>query len=161
MTDHDYLRLACQFAAVNSDDPRTQVGAVLVPDGGRAAIVETNRIPPGVAKEAVRLLSPGKYQFLEHAERAAILRAAATGEATRGARLYCTWYACTDCARAIILAGIREVVGLASLREATPGRWEEEVSTAERMLTEAGVSRRWICDSVGGRILFDGRIHAC
>lgn len=159
MTELDYLREACRYAVQHSHDPDTQNGAVLV-TGGKT-IYAANCVPPGVARLEHRLQRPFKYDYIEHAERAAIYKAAATGAATAGAILYCPWFACTDCARAIIHAGIREVVGLIAPRNATPARWLLSVEVAERMLEEAGVSQRLIAGSVGVTIRFDGRTFAC
>jgi dCMP deaminase len=94
MTEIDYLREACRYATQHSHDPETQNGAVLVTS--RQTIYAANCIPPGVARPEHRLSRPFKYDFIEHAERAAIYKAAATGAATAGATLYCPWFACTD-----------------------------------------------------------------
>ena len=94
---------------------------------------------------------------IEHAERGAIYAAARQGTQTDNASLYCPWFACTDCVRAIIEAGIREVVGLVAVRQATPARWEQEIAMAEAMLREAGVGIRWLNERVGVTILFDGK----
>ena len=47
------------------------------------------------------------------------------------------WFPCTDCARAIIQAGITEVVG--AHYDPTHERWGKSFITAMEMLTEAGV----------------------
>ena len=159
MTELDYLREACRYASGFSDDPRTQNGAVLV--SGKRMVYATNRIPPGVAHESHRLEPPLKYSFIEHAERGAIYAAAAAGVPTAGAILYCPWFACVDCARAIILAGIKEVVGLAVSRNATPQRWADNVNLAEAILREAGVGQRWLAGEVGVTMIFDGRAMRC
>lgn len=159
MTELDYLREACRYAAQHSHDPETQIGAVLVTS--RQVIYAANCVPPGVARSEHRLARPFKYDFIEHAERAAIYKAAAAGAATAGATLYCPWFACTDCARAIISAGIKEVVGLIALRNATPARWLLNVELAEKMLAEACVSQRLLADTVGVTIRFDGRDFSC
>lgn len=159
MSELDYLREACRYAVEWSDDPRTQNGAVLV--SGRRMVYAANRIPPRLAHESYRLETPLKYSFLEHAERGAIYAAAAAGVPTAGAILYCPWFACVDCARAIILAGIKEVVGLACSRNATPQRWADNVTLAEAILCEAGVGQRWLAGEVGVEMLFDGRIMQC
>jgi dCMP deaminase len=159
MSDLDRLHDACRYAAQHSHDPDTQNGAVLVAASG--TIYAANCFPPGVARHEHRLARLLKYDFVEHAERAAIYKAAEMGVATAGATLYCPWFACTDCARAIILAGIMEVVGLIALRNATPARWLLNVELAEKMLEEAGVSQRLLADSVGVTIRFDGRDFAC
>lgn len=154
-TDIDWLRLAFQAAAEHSDDPHTQNGAVLAPQSGFVS-VSANHVPAGVAVTASRLERPRKYGFVEHAERSAIYAAARCGTKTEGATLYCCWFACRDCARAIICAGVREVVGHVLPRALTPGRWEDEVIAGEAMLREAGVAMRWMAEPVGVAIRFNG-----
>jgi dCMP deaminase len=159
MTDIDYLREACRYAVQHSHDKETQNGAVLVTS--RQTIYAANCVPTGVARLEHRLARPFKYDFVEHAERAAIYKAASMGIPTAGGTLYCPWFACTDCARAIVMAGVREVVGLIALRNATPGRWLLRVEMAEMMLKEARVSQRLFADTVGVTIRFDGREFSC
>lgn len=159
MSDIEYLREACRYAVERSHDADTQNGAVLVTS--RQTLYAANCVPPGVACPEHRLVRPFKYDFIEHAERAVIYKAAATGNPTAGAKLYCPWFACTDCARAIVSAGIKEVVGLIALRNATPARWLLRVELAEKMLAEAGVSQRLYADTIGVTIRFDGRDFQC
>lgn len=155
MCEIDYLRQACLHAAKHSHDPRTHVGAVLV--SGSTRVVAANTLPPGVAATNARLSPPHKYRYMEHAERRAIYTAAAAGISTRGSKLYAPWFSCADCARGIICAGISEVVGLSSLRAATPERWEADIVEAEKMLQEAGVATRWLSGTVGATIRFDDK----
>jgi dCMP deaminase len=159
MNEIDYLRNAVRYAAVSSQDNRTQNGAVLVT--ATKAICGVNCYPKGVAVSEDRSTPPLKYLFIEHAERAAIYRAASLGVATAGASLYCPWFACCDCARAIIMAGISEVVGLVSLRNATPERWQKNIGLAEKMLAEAGVGQRLLAVELGEYLWFDGRYTKC
>lgn len=154
-TPIDWLRTACE-ASAGSHDPHTQNGAVIVPVSNQLAAVGCNKIPKGVVRTPDRLRRPEKYAYIEHAERAAIYAAARSGIPTVGATLYCPWFACTECARAIIMAGVTEVVGHVRPRAATPARWTDEIVKAEGMLTEAGVSLRWLADRLGVSILFDG-----
>lgn len=140
-TPAQWLKVACEQAA-SSHDHHTQNGAVLVPVGAAYVAIGVNKVPKGVYAAPDRLLRPLKYKYIEHAERAATL--------------YCPWFACTDCARAIILAGIREVVGHVKPRAATPERWTAEIVQAEAMLREAGVSMRWLAEDLGVTIRFDG-----
>lgn len=160
MSDVERLREACRYAVERSDDPRTQVGAVLVSASGRS-LYAANRLPAGLARHDHRKESPAKHLFVEHAERAVLYRAAACGIPTAGGRLYAPWAACHDCARAIIACGIREVVGLIVLRNATPERWRASIWTADQMLTEAGVGIRWINERIGVTVRFDGREIEC
>lgn len=159
-SDADWLRLAFQTAASQSDDPHTQNGAVLVPKFGLVA-ASANHLPPGISATSWRLVRPAKYRYMEHAERGAIYAAARVGTKTEGAALYCAWFACPDCARAIIEAGIRQVVGHVTPRRLTPGRWEAEVVAGERMLMEAGVAVRWLADPLGVAIQFNGEVMEC
>jgi len=152
----DYLKQACQIARQESHDPRTHVGAILVSHRG-IPVYAANQLPPGVFRTLSRLEPPRKYKYMEHAERAAIYAAAAAGISTEGATLYAPWFSCADCARGIICAGIKEVVGLASLRAATPERWEHDIAMAEQMMQEAGVATRWLAGTVGESIRFDDR----
>jgi dCMP deaminase len=157
MTDADYLRLAFQSAAEWSGDNSTQNGATLVPHAG-PILSAANDFPIGVHS---RLDRPAKYQRIEHAERAVIYEAARAGVSTLGASLYCCWFACSDCARAIVMAGIREVVGHALPRQETPQRWAAEVVAGEQILREGGVSMRWLTGNLGCEILFDGGRLKC
>lgn len=151
------LRIAATFAGSYSGDTRTQNGAVLADAAGRVVACGVNRLPACLKTTADRLAAPAKYDYVEHAERAAIYAAAAAGVRTAGCTLYCLWFACPDCARAIAMAGIEAVVGLASIRRLMPARWEERVTLGERILAECGVDMRWIGGDVGQRIMFDGQ----
>lgn len=151
-----YLAQACRESEW-SDDPRTQNGAVLVSEDG-VVVSAVNCLPPGVQWTPARRAD--KYRWIEHAERAVIYKAAASGVRTAGATLYAPWFACHDCARAIVMAGIAEVVGHALPRSLTPDRWLEAVVGGEEILREAGVGLRWVGDPLGVSMLFDGRrIH--
>lgn len=160
MSDIDYLREACRCAVERSEDPRTQVGAVLVAAEGKI-LSASNRLPAGIARHQHRREHPTKAMFIEHAERAVLYKAAASGVPTAGASLYAPWAACTDCARAIIACGIKEVIGLIVLRNATPERWRSTIWTADQMLMEAGVGIRWVNERVGVTVRFDGREIEC
>lgn len=155
MNDAYFLKKSLDAAVEWSDDPRTRNGATLLLESGRW-LIAANWLPLYIDDRPERLEPPEKYRWIEHAERAVIYKAAASGARTRGATLYCPWFACTDCARAIIGAEIREVVGLAAARRATPERWEREISTAEAMLQEAGIATRWLSERIGVSVLFNG-----
>lgn len=146
-----YLSEALRYARRHSHDDRTQVGAVIV--AGRKLIFGANHVPAAVVGD--------KHAVMEHAERAAIYKAAACGVPTAGSVMYAPWFACPDCARAIILAGIREVVGLLSLRTSTPDRWFSKLELAYAMLDKAGVQMRFLAGDVGEAILFDGKEFKC
>jgi dCMP deaminase len=156
MTEVDILRLAAREAARHSIDTHTQNGAALARLND-VILTAANAFPHGVEPRHHRLGRPEKYVFTEHAERNVIYKAASMGWATGGSTMYCLWFACPDCARAIIQAGIYEVVGHVKPRNATPSRWLQAVKDGEGMLREAGVGMRWLSDSLGVAIKFDGK----
>jgi hypothetical protein len=158
MSDNDYLQTALAVARRESQDPRTQAGAVLLIGGFQYEAA--NRVPGGIELPDYVLQSNLKYDYIEHAERAVIFQAARGAfedDDFARAVLYAPWFACPDCARAIVGVGIREVVGLATLRAMTPQRWERSVTAGEKILERAGVSMRWVCGLVGEKITFNGK----
>ncbi len=154
-SDLHYLRVAAGAAKASSDDPRTQNGAILV--ARRGTVVAANAYPVRRWACGEKLEAPAKYRYIEHAERGAIYEACRCGLRTEGTTLYVVWFACPDCARAIICAGIRNVVGSLHARQATPPRWLEAVDAGEQMLRDAGVNMRWLADRLDVTITFDGR----
>lgn len=134
------------LAAQRSKDPNSQVGACIVsgkddPAGGNV-ILSTgyNGFPAGCSDDEFPWEREGafadtKYPFVVHAELNAILNA--RGKSLRGARLYVALFPCNECAKAIIQAGIREVVYLSD-------KYAETDSTiaSRRMLNAAGVTLR-------------------
>lgn len=123
--------------ARNSPNQVRRVGAVLLPADGGAAIATCNTFPAGVADTAQRHLGDGRLIWMEHAERNAIYAAARSGRSTEGATLASTYFPCTDCARAIVQAGIRRLVTLAPVPDDPV--WGASFGPSETMLREAGV----------------------
>lgn len=126
-----------------SKDPSTKVGAVIV-DPEMKTVIATgfNGLPRNVEDREERMTErPDKYKWTEHAERNAIYNAARNGHKTEGCVLYMNFEPCpcTDCARAIIQAGIRRVVGPDRKFEGKGRQWTYDLAVAETMLHEAGV----------------------
>lgn len=154
--DVKFLVAACRYAAKFSADPHTQNGALLVSRMGEV-VLAANTLP-SVEATPDRLVRPKKYLYIEHAERNAIYAAAKTGVKTSKATLYCPWFACADCARAIIQAGIQRVVGHIVPYTLTPDRWKESVQAANDMLQEAGVVCSYLDVELGVSFLFNGEL---
>lgn len=156
MTDLGFLKEAYSVAIDFSTDPSTQNGAILVEGGGYVAF-GANHFPRGVQELPERWERPGKYQYVEHAERNCIYDAARYGVRTEGLIMYCPWFACTDCARAIIQAGIKEVVGHDTPLHDNPSQvWSDSIKVAYTMLDEAGVKMRHVPGIIGLKIRFNG-----
>jgi len=147
----DLLRNAYRLAEMCSDDPNTKNGAILISADGRIIGTGVNRFPRGVKVTPERLMRPMKYEFMEHAERTAIFDACRRCENTVGSTMYCPWYACAPCARAIIEAGIVRVIGHKQIFDRTPEHWKETIAIGNEMFREAGVEA----------IQFDGPIGDC
>jgi dCMP deaminase len=135
-TNKDFLKLA-EIYAEASPDPSRKTGCVLTnfehdPNREWAYMHGVNVFPPGVTP---RLERPAKYTFIEHAERIAIYTCARLGHMTEGSTIYLTWFPCADCARAIVCAGIKRLVGYEP-------DWTEErygFKDARTILEEGGV----------------------
>ncbi|MBU0959009.1 MAG: hypothetical protein KKB31_03620 [Nanoarchaeota archaeon] len=175
--DIAYLREAYKLA-MKSPDPSTQNGALIVNtnkwfDLSPANLVSTafNRFPRGVTESHYRLTTRNqKYPRIVHAERGVVFNAAYNGKSTAGKIMYVPWYACAECAQAIIEGGLSEVVGYAGperwwteqVTEAGgDGKedWAKSISIAMSMLDEAGVKRRIVDGPIGGvEVLFRGRL---
>lgn len=147
----DIMSKVIAHAVKYSTDPSTQNAAALVKFGLYDNIIgpvlfDANRFPTGVKETEERWKRPDKYYYVEHAERNVILSASNRGIRTSGLTMICPWFACADCARAIIQAGIVKVVGLKADKEATATnqRWNESVCAGDTMLDEAGVVRKYI-----------------
>lgn len=155
----NYLMMAYREARY-SPDPSTQNGALILHADGEVS-KGCNSSPRGVMPHPDRLKRPLKYMMVEHAERSAILSAARTGRSTHGATMFCPWFACADCARAIIGSGIAKVIGHRSMLDRTPEHWNESINVATTMLFEAGVKCYYWEGSVGAEpIRFNGEMFA-
>ena len=105
-----------------------------------------NTFPNGVvATIEARTEAPFKYLWIEHAERNAIYHAARRGISTEGCTMFIDLSPCVDCARAIIQAGLVEVViNQDRTTEYRGERYSSEHSTALQMLAEAGIPVRFV-----------------
>lgn len=106
--DNALLDLAVGAASASPNHVR-KVGAVLVTADRSVEIAACNSFPPGVRALPERAAGDNRFIWLEHAERAVIFEAARRGLATDGGTLLSTYFPCTDCARAIVQAGVKTV----------------------------------------------------
>ena len=152
----DWL-LAAYVAATKSPDLSTQNGAIIVAQNN-VVLQSCNEFPNRVKMKGERLERPLKYSFTEHAERNVIFQAARLGVSTQGCTMYATWVACTDCARAIIQAGIPKVVTHKATKDMTPEHWKESIDLAFAMFEEAGVEVEFLDVTLNGpKIRFNGK----
>lgn len=131
--DERFLRLA-EHISTWSRDPSTQVGSVIVRPDKTVASLGFNGLPRGLADTAERLHDRNiKMLMVLHAEQNALL---SSKEPLNGYTLYVyPFHPCSNCASAIIQAGIGRVVTVPSDVE----RWAANFEMARMMFAEAGV----------------------
>lgn len=135
--DQYFLDMAA-LAATRSKDRSTQVGAVIVDPNRNVRATGYNGFPRLVNDDIdARHERPIKYRYTEHAERNAIYSAARAGVATAGCTMYCTHAPCTDCARAVIQAGLYCLIYPSTGVIPT---FTEDTALALAMLREANVA---------------------
>ena len=137
-----YFEQMTRLVASKSKDRGTRFGAVIVGSGMSIISTGYNGFPRGINDDKdERHERPAKYQYTEHAERNAIYNAAREGIRTNGATMYVNGRPCADCARAIIQAGIVELVITHYILGKDP-MWEESCRRGEEMMLEAGIRLR-------------------
>jgi dCMP deaminase len=141
--DEYYLDI-CKVVAARSKDPHTQIGCVIAGPAHEIRSTGYNSLPRGIRDDVPeRLERPTKYLWMEHAERNAIYNAARCGTPLEGCTLYVEIMPCMDCARAIVQAGIREVIiSGARMSQYTSDYYDEHFRNVEVLFKEAGVNAR-------------------
>ena len=109
----EYFMGIAELSARRSKDPSTQVGACIVNDDNKIMSVGYNGMPKACSDDEFPWEREGgqletKYFFVCHAELNAILNY--RGGSLEGSRLYATLFPCNECAKAIIQAGIKEII---------------------------------------------------
>jgi dCMP deaminase len=140
--DHRFMSLAQHIGDWSKDRSR-RVGCVVVAADNTVRALGYNGFPRGFDDERDdRHERPMKYRWTEHAERNAIYSAARAGIPVAGCRMYLPWFPCVDCARAIIQAGISELVAM--LPDTNDSMWGEDFAIAKEMLNESHVIVRFL-----------------
>jgi len=136
----------CASKGRESPDPRTKVGCVIVGPDRCVRAEACNTYPNGTLNGIPeRTRAPLKYVWIEHAERNAIYLAARHGVSTDGCTVIVELTPCVECARAIIQAGIVQVViNHDRSAEYDGDRYSGEHPAAIAMLAEAGVAVRFV-----------------
>src|SRR5258705_4530303 len=123
---HKTILGQCYRIATYSPDTSTQLGAVIVTEGTVKSVTASyNGFVIGWIVTSEDHERPRKYLVTEHAERRAIYKAARQGIALEGGTLYCTWAACTDCARGIVESGLVRLVRHHPPQDDAVDRWLE------------------------------------
>ncbi len=138
ITWDEYFMGVAMLAARRSKDPNTQVGACIVSQDNIIISTGYNGLPNGCSDDEYPWEREGeetKYPYVVHAELNAILNA--NGRDLRGSRLYVALFPCNECAKAIIQAGVKEVLYLSDKYASTAA-----TRASKRMMDSAGVTYR-------------------
>ena len=137
ITWDEYFMGVALLEAERSKDPSTQVGACIIDNNNRIISTGYNGFPKGCSDDEFpwnRDAAAGetKYPFVVHAELNAILNN--RGKSLADSKIYVALFPCHECAKAIIQAGITEVIYLSD-------KYKDTTSDANsrRMLECAGV----------------------
>ncbi len=136
----EYFMGVAMLSGMRSKDPNTQVGACIVSDDHKILSMGYNGFPMGCSDDEFPWCRDGeplenKYFYTTHSELNAILNY--RGGSLEGSTLYVSLFPCNECAKAIIQAGIKEIIYDEDKYEQTPA-----VIASKRMLTAAGVKFR-------------------
>ncbi|PAF55411.1 cytidine/deoxycytidylate deaminase family protein [Mycoplasmopsis agassizii] len=109
----EYFMSLAKVSSFRSKDPNTKVGAVIVNDNKRIVSLGYNGMPKGNDnfpwnREGMQEKDK-KYAYVVHAETNAILNSKTNLENTI---CFTTLFPCSNCAKTIVQAGIKEVVYL-------------------------------------------------
>ncbi len=133
------------LASKRSKDPNTQVGACIVNEDNIILSTGYNGFPMGCSDDEYPWSRDGedtKYPYVVHAELNAILNA--NGKSLKGARVYVYLFPCNECAKAIIQAGIKEIIYISD-------KYADEKNTiaSKKMLNSAGVKLTQFKSDIG------------
>ena len=136
----DYFMSIAILSAERSKDPSTQVGACIVDPNKKIIGVGYNGFPIGCSDDELPWAREGnfldvKYPYVCHAELNAILNS--VGRNLSGSSVYVALFPCNECARAIIQAGIKDVVYLSDKYADT-----DSTKASKKMFEMSGVKTR-------------------
>ena len=128
----------------NLSKDTTKVGVLIVNDSDKILSTGFNGMPFGADNSIKSRYDKNKKgYYLEHAERMAIFNCAKRGISTNNATIYCTYYPCADCARAIIQSGIKSVV-CKKMPDFNHEKWGESWSIANELFNECEIDVKFI-----------------
>ncbi len=108
-----YFMGIASLSAMRSKDPGTTVGACIVSEDNKIMSLGYNGMPRDCSDDEYPWDREGepmdtKYLYVCHAELNALLNY--SGGNMKGAKIYTTLFPCNECTKALIQAGIKEVI---------------------------------------------------
>jgi dCMP deaminase len=133
----EYFITLAIVASLKSKDPSTQVGAVIADNRTKKVISSGyNGFPRYLDDDKIPKTRPEKYLYVVHAELNAILHAERD---LTGCTLYVSVFPCSECMKAVIQTGIKDVVYLNVL---SGDNWEQSVAATMKLAELARVAIR-------------------
>lgn len=168
--DKYYLTTAYEISR-SSPDPYTKNGAIIVDEYENTVIGRGINQMPGdnfvpcrcstLSRSCDVMDRNLKNEYIIHAEEAAIIDAAVHGHKLGQGKmvLYAPFLCCFRCARMIVQAGIKEVVGHAPLMTMAKQHtaWLDSTKRGLELLQEAGINCVFYKSLVGTTTLFNGK----
>jgi dCMP deaminase len=157
-----FMRMA-YLASTKSKDTKTKIGAVIVGPNNEPISFGFNGLPRKVDDTiSDRYERPRKYLFFEHAERNAIYTLPRIGAMIpKGSKMFTHGLPCADCGRAIIQAGISEVITHEPWEKVFAylyDNWSDSCAATAEMFKEAGVVHRLLPEFVGCQGFINGKL---
>ncbi len=140
LTWDEYFMGIALLSSQRSKDPSTQVGACIVSEDNKIMSVGYNGMPKFCSDDLFPWSKDGnpletKYMFVCHAELNAILNYG--GGSLKGSKVYTTLFPCNECAKALIQAGIKEIIYMCDKYADT-----DSVKASKKMFDTAHVTYR-------------------
>lgn len=138
----EYFMGIALLSGERSKDPNSQVGACIVSEDNKILSIGYNGFPRGCSDDEISWEREGafmdtKYPYVCHGELNAILNY--TGSTLKGSKIYVGLFPCNECAKAIIQAGIKEVIYSHNYDH---DHHSDEMEVSMRLLNECGVKYR-------------------
>jgi dCMP deaminase len=156
-----YFMSMAYMVAMKSKDNSTKIGSVIVGKDHEILSTGYNGLPRGMDDSNPEYqIKPDKYAFFEHSERNSVFAAARNGVHLLDTTLYTQGIPCSDCARAIIQAGIKRVVVHEQWNRSNAEKWAKSAEYSVRMFKSCGVKLEYYSGDLIIKIvgLHDGKI---
>lgn len=138
-----YFMSLVYLTSMKSKDKSTNLGAVIVGPDNEIRATGYNSFVRGLDdNKKERQERPHKYYFFEHAERNAIYNAVRIGTPLKDCIIYTQGIPCSDCGRAIIQSGIREIVYHGLWEQDKIDKWDEHARYTMEICEETGTILR-------------------
>ncbi len=135
-----YFMTMSYLIARKSKDKSTNIGAIIVGQNNEIRSTGYNSFVRGLDDEnESRQKRPEKYYWMEHAERNAIYNAARVGIPLNNCIMYTQGIPCMDCGRAIVQAGIEEVIVHKIWNDKISDIWKDHSKRTISMFKECNI----------------------